>query len=81
MSRGPNRYMSAHSLGLRLRRLRAADDPARQRAKAAFKAGDTRAAVRHLVDSGDVTRAHVEAHDRWLAEQTPATPPHIEDLV
>lgn len=77
MSRGPNRYMSTHSLGMRLRRLRADSEP-RVLAKLAFKEGRTLDAIKLLHSNGDVTEAHVESHVRWLNEQVPAS---VEDLV
>lgn len=67
MTRGPNKYMTKHSVGLRLRRLRA-DSPARRQAKQLFKDGKVYEAVQAMVDNGDLTEAHKHAFTRWAME-------------
>lgn len=67
MPRGPSRYLSSDSVKDRVRRMKAST-PTRQRARQLAREGQTLEAMYVLLSEGDVTVAHVEAHERWLAE-------------
>lgn len=69
MAKGPWKIASAKSVRDRVRRL-PADIPLYREAKRLVKEdNDTRGALLVLLELGDVTQEHIDAHDRWLEAQ------------
>lgn len=69
MAKGPWKIASADAVRDRVRRL-PKDMPLRLEAKRLAKEdNDTLGALNLLLATGDVTQAHIEAHERWLEAQ------------
>lgn len=69
MAKGPWKIASADAVRDRVRRL-PKDMPLRIEAKRLIKEeNDTLGALNVLITTGDVTQAHVEAHELWLSAQ------------
>lgn len=69
MAKGPWKIASDKSVRDRVRRL-SADIPMYREAKRLVREdNDTRGALLVLLDMGDVTQEHIDAHDRWLEAQ------------
>ena len=66
MAKGPWKIASADAVRDRVRRL-PKDMPLRIEAKRLVKEdNDTLGALKALLDTGDVTQEHIDAHERWL---------------
>ena len=69
MAKGPWKIASDKAVRDRVRRL-PRDIPIYREAKRLVKEdNDTRGALQLLLEIGDITQAHVDAHDRWLEAQ------------
>ena len=69
MAKGPWKIASDKAVRDRVRRL-PRDIPIYREAKRLVKEdNDTRGALQLLLELGDITQAHVDAHDRWLEAQ------------
>lgn len=69
MAKAPWFIASAKQVRDRVRRL-PPDMPLRREAKRLIKEDqDTRGALAALLETGDVTKEHIEAHERWLDAQ------------
>ena len=69
MAKGPWKIASDKAVRDRVRRL-PKDIPIYREAKRLVKEdNDTRGALQLLLELGDITQAHVDAHDRWLEAQ------------
>ena len=69
MAKAPWKIASATSVRDRVRRL-SKDNPFYREAKRLVREdNDTRGALLVLLDMGDVTQEHIDAHDRWLEAQ------------
>lgn len=70
MAKGPWKIASADAVRDRVRRL-PKDMPLRIEAKRLVKEdNDTLGALKVLLDTGDVTQEHIDAHERWLDAQS-----------
>lgn len=66
--RGPSYYASTRAVRDRVLKRIPGTTPLRREAKALVHEGKTLQAMEILLEAGDVTQAHVDAHRRWLDE-------------